>query len=287
MPRYQSNKNPIFVTATTSTHTKRLRFMKKTLFLLVPALLILATMTSCRVLNPSIMLKAKKDYPYDTLALDSAFFKVQEYKIAPNDIIEMRFFANNGFEILDLTRTNREVTSRGNYNDIIYTIEMDGTVELPIIGRISLSGYTIRQATDTLEKRYNEFYEKPYIMLQVTNKRVIVYPGNEGASAKVVPLKNNNTTLMEALAASGGVAKEGKAYRIKLVRSNGNPAKPDIYLFDLSTIDNVAQTNIIVQANDVIYVEPRRNIPQEALREISPILTMISSVFIMIALIRR
>lgn len=260
--------------------------MKKTLFLLVPALLILATMSSCRMLNPSIMLQSKKSYPYDSLKLDSAFFQVQEYRIAPNDLIEMRFFANNGFEILDLTRTNQGQVNRTSYSDIIYNVDIDGTAELPIIGRIKLAGYTIRQATDTLEKHYSEFYEKPYVLLRVMNKRVIVYPGNEGAG-KVVPLTNNNTTLIEALAATGGVSKEGKAYRIKLIRNNGNPAKPDVYLFDLSKMDHVAQANIIVQANDVIYVEPRRNIPQEALREISPILTMISSVFILIAILRR
>ncbi len=260
--------------------------MKRPFLLFIPLLLAVASMTSCRMLNPSIMLQAKKSYPYDTLKLDSAFFQVQEYRIAPNDLIEMRFFANNGFEILDLTRTNQGQVSRTSYSDITYNVDIDGTAELPIVGRIKLTGYTIRQATDTLEKYYSEFYEKPYVLLRVMNKRVIVYPGNEG-TGKVVPLNNNNTTLMEALAATGGVAKEGKAYRIKLIRNNGNPAKPDVYLFDLSKMDHVAQANIIVQANDVIYVEPRRNIPQEALREISPILTMISSVFILIAILKR
>ena len=48
-------------------------------------------------------------------------------------------------------------------------------------------------------------------------------------------------------------------------------------LVDLSTIEGIQEGSMIVQANDIIYVEPNPNLAREALADITPIVSLLSS----------
>jgi polysaccharide export outer membrane protein len=140
-----------------------------------------------------------------------------------------------------------------------------------------MAGLTIKETELMLQDKYSAHYIKPYVIVKILNKRVIVFPGSAG-DAKVIPLKYNNTTLIEAIALSGGIADDGKARQVKLIRTNND--KHDVYLIDLSKIEGIKMANMVVQANDIIYIEPRRKISSKIVQEIAPILSIISSLFI-------
>ncbi len=220
------------------------------------------------------MLKTPKDYTYDKLA-DS--LTKQDYRIEGNDVLQVRIFSNDGFKIIDLANT------AANFRlDLDYIVDRDGTTKLPLTGKVKLAGLTIREAEVYLEEVYDKFYVKPYVTVKVTNKRVIVFPGNGGV-AKVLSLTNNNTTVIEALALTGGVAEDGKAYKVKLIRNDGTP-KPKVYLMDLSKIDGIAAGNSVVLANDIIYVEPRYRLAKTLVSEIAPIISLLTSTILIYTL---
>jgi len=106
---------------------------------------------------------------------------------------------------------------------------------------------------------------------------VIIFPGSGGAGISLT-LVNDNTSLLEALALAGGIQQTGKAFRIKLIR--GGLTNPQIYLVDLSTIDAMKSGDIVLQANDIIYVEPVRNTSQGVLAQISPIVGIITALLL-------
>ena len=81
---------------------------------------------------------------------------------------------------------------------------------MPTLRRVKLSGYTISEAEAFLEEAYSVDYINPFVILRVTNRRVIVSTGQGGAST-VVKLDNANTRLIEALASAGGIMDRGKA----------------------------------------------------------------------------
>lgn len=204
-----------------------------------------------------------------------------EYKIAANDIIEFRIFSNNGFKLIDLTNFNKSTGGYGNIT-LEYLVEHDGMIKLPIVGRIKISGLTIREAEYMLEELYSKHYNKPFVMMNVSNQRVIVFPGS-GGRARVIDLENNNTTLIEALALAGGIS-TGKARKIKLIR--GDPKNPQVYLIDLSTIEGMKNSGMVIQANDIIYVEPVLKVTKTILAEVTPILSLISSFLLIWAIVR-
>ena len=250
-----------------------MRFYKYFLFLSI-----IFYFSSCKVFRSNLMLKTPKDYTYDKI-VDS--ISKQDYKIEANDIINIRMFANDGFKLVDLA--NSQLTN--NLIQLDYLVNSDGTCKFPLIGRVKIGGLSIREATEYLEQVYSDFYVKPYVNIAVTNKRVIVFPGN-GETAQVIYLKNNNTTVIEALALTGGIPEDGIAYKVKLIR-NQNNEKPKVYLMDLSKIEGVAVGNTVVLAHDIIYVEPRYRFAKTIVAELTPILSLLTTSLLIYTIIKR
>ena len=59
-----------------------------------------------------------------------------------------------------------------------------------------------------------------------------------------------------------------------------------IYTIDLSTIEGLKYADIIVQANDYIYVEPSPDIARELMKDISPIFAILSTSLLLINLFK-
>ena len=223
------------------------------------------------------MLRTPKNYKYDQTP-DST--NAAEYRISPNDIIEFSLYSNDGFRLVDLTSLNNN-NNNNNYrlaNSTEYLIEPSGEVKLPVLGKVKVSSLTIREAQSLLEEKYSSYYIRPFVMMKIINKRVIIFPGSAG-DAKVISLVNNNTTLIEGIALAGGLADDGKAKMIKLIRKN--KSENEVYLIDLSVIEGIKQANMVLQANDIIYVEPRRRYAIRFLHEVAPIISIITSAFVL------
>ncbi|MEI6123495.1 MAG: polysaccharide biosynthesis/export family protein [Bacteroidota bacterium] len=231
-------------------------------------LFLLVFISGCKVFVPYQMLR-QGNYPISTFP-DT--LKHQEYKIAPNDMLQLSVFTNNGEKIIDPigTTTNMAVQN----SNSIYLVEFDGQIKLPIVGRTQISNMTLREAEKMLENKYATYFNDPFVQLKVTNNRVTIFPGGQGSQAVVVNLENPNTTLFEALAKAGGI-QDGKAHRIKLIR--GDLKNPQVYVIDLSTIEGMTKANLTLQANDIIYVEPRNKVPQKVIEAITPYLTLVST----------
>lgn len=241
---------------------------------------------SCTV-NKDLLFKTPTDYSYDDVP-DSA---KAEVVIAPNNLLTFNFFTGDGHILVEQSIGNGILGGGQNNqnfmnqrNQISYLVNEDGTAKLPVLGRVRLDGLSLREAEEKLETMYSAYYNDPFVILQVQNNRVIVSPGS-GGTAQVISLVNANTTLMEALAMAGGVADRGNASQIKVLRENRQTGSREVYLIDLSTIDGLKEADMIVQANDIIYVEPLPLIAREIVQEISPIVTLITTAALLITIL--
>ena len=234
--------------------------------------IILATLISSCTINSDIMFKTPTEYEYDTFIAKSE----AEYTISPNDILNFRLFTNNGIQLLELNR-NQPNASRNLSFSLNYLVRPDSLVDLPTLGLVNITGLTVPEAQDSLSAMYEVFYNDPFVQVEVTNNRVIVFPGSGGA-AKTVALTNNDTSVIEVLAMTGGISSRGKAQKIKLIRKEKGDVK--VYLLDLSTIEGVQYVNSVVQANDIIYVEPTAELAKEILRDLTPVLSLLSSLLV-------
>ena len=248
------------------------------------AFITIATLFSSCAVNSDLMFKTPRDYEFDQPGVVSD----NNYKLSPNDIITFYLYTNDGFMIIDLQSmggygSSKGVNTRINTNlEVRYLIEDDGYVKIPSLREVKLGGLTIDEAESFLEQEYSKDYINPFVILRVLNRRVIVSTG-AGGKSMVVELSNSNTRLIEALSLAGGIVDRGKAKEIKLIRETDG--KIEVYKFDLSKIEGIESANMVVQANDIIYVEPAKQIASEVLKDLLPVLTIFTSLVAAYALI--
>ncbi len=249
----------------------------KSLVVLLTASMIL---TGCTV-NRDIMFKTATTHAYDQMPDTTT----REMIIHANDIIQFRLFANDGFKMIDLVSegAGREAQwmNRMLFN---YTVEYDGQVKLPLLGRIPIGGKTIRQAEHDLELQYSQYYNRPFAQILIVNRRVVVFPGG-GGDARIVQLDNNNMTLLEVLGLAGGLSRRGDARRVKLFRLDEQGVRR-VYQYDLSTIEGLKYADIVMQGDDVVYVEPTPEIAREILQDLNPFVTLLTSIVLVAGIIR-
>ncbi len=218
------------------------------------------------------MIRVPADYQYDkfTTGPDSL------YRLAENDIINVRILTNNGENLINVTG-DVESNTQGNssFGGIPILVEYDGTSKLPLIGRVSLAGLTRREAEDKLEGLYKDQYKDPYVTITFSNRKVLVFPGT-GSNAKVVPFIGDNMNLIQALAEVGGISNTGKAKSVKLIR--GDLKNPKVFKIDLSTLEGMKQADLALQSGDIIYVDPYEDPALIFGRNVTPYLAAIGSI---------
>ncbi|HRY33538.1 MAG TPA: polysaccharide biosynthesis/export family protein [Bacteroidales bacterium] len=243
----------------------------------IPLLLLMIIMlaASCTTFYPNRMLRTGNHYQYTPLPAGDTG---ELYRIAPNDELSITVATNDGERLLD-PLNNAQSLQAGN----TYLVEPDGVINMPLLRRIRVEGLSIRELEVMLEDSLSYFFNHPFVKVQVTNNRVIIFPGGLGGTAQVIRLQNPNTTLFEALALAGGIT-DGKAYNIKLIR--GDPQHRKVYRINLSRIEGLSQADMVLMANDVIYVEPVQRIPEAVLARITPYLSLASTLLVIYAIFR-
>ncbi|MFM7176570.1 MAG: polysaccharide biosynthesis/export family protein [Bacteroidota bacterium] len=251
--------------------------------------ILLATIISSCNYNSSVVFKLPNKYEF---ASDSSY-NVTNYKIAPFDKLSVRVLVNNGSRLLDLSAgvSNVEVSGTGGGTGGVagsimdeLKVDSDGGVRLPLVGNVGVGGFTIDQAEKLIEDKYSKYYVDPFVVVKVTNRSVIIFSGNGGA-AQVVTLVNEKTTLIEALAMSGGIDSKGKSKSIRLVRKSGTDYK--IYHVDLSKPEGVSSGQMIVEANDLIYIDQVKGITRNISADFSTVVGLIVSILLLFDLANK
>ena len=238
--------------------------------------IILLAVCSCKSYQANILFTVEEG---DMEELSRVAVEInQNYLVSPNDRLRIEIYTNKGEKLVDPDNTLNIEEGTGEDGAFpVYTIRSDGTVELPVVGRVELAGKSLAEVNGFLAEKYKEFYKDPFVLTEYLNKRVIVLGATEG---QVIPLENEGMNLLEILALAGGINNNAKGHNIRLIR--GDLSNPQVQVIDLSTIEGMARANLEVQPNDIIYVEPVRRPLTEGLRDIVPVLSLLTSVLALI-----
>ncbi len=236
-------------------------------------------MFSCRSMRSTDMFRTEKEYPF------TVFDKSEKISIIqPNDRIAITMATNEGHNLLERSFAQNPTSSRQT-EDQDYLIELDSLVKIPTLGRIKLGGMTIREAEDFLEGLFSENYQNPYVKIKITNRKVTIF-FEQGKTGQIIPLPEEEMTLIEAIATAGGLSKNSKSYEIKLLRGNLNDGA-QIYKYNIHNAKDLNKYNFMLESNDIIYVESRPRYFTKFLEEIQPYMILIStSLMLYVTIIR-
>ena len=237
-------------------------------------------MPSCKLVYPELMFQQGK---YQSFELKDKL--VDQYVIQPFDQLSFAVYSRDGFKLIDVLGSGgQQVVVGGGLglagvggmqqrSPVDYFVDKDGYVRLPVLGEVNVKGYTETELERLLTEMMSAFVVNPFVDARVVNRRCFLFRGSDGS---VVNLNNQPTNLFEVIARAGGIAQNLKAYKIKVIRGNFN--NPQIFVVDLSTIEGMQKANLIVQSNDIIYIEPRRRFVRDILRETTIIFSVVSTV---------
>jgi protein involved in polysaccharide export with SLBB domain len=137
-----------------------------------------------------------------------------------------------------------------------FRVGVDGTTDLPYIGRLEVAGMRPSEMQQLIVKRLKEgFLVAPQVTLMVKewNSRKISVLGqvNKPGPISYYP----KMTIMDAIAAAGGFTPVAAQNSVKLRRdSNG---KSESATFRVGDISEGRQPNIVLLPHDVLFVEER------------------------------
>ena len=137
-----------------------------------------------------------------------------------------------------------------------YTIDKDGYIDFPLIGRTKAAGLTRTELAKHLKQTMEEMSVAKDAVVTVEYLNLGYSVIGEVKEPGFYPIENDRTTLLQALSRAGDMTIYGNRNKVKVLRMNAK-GQQDTYV--LSMLDAEALTKspaYFVEQNDVIYVQP-------------------------------
>lgn len=178
----------------------------------------------------------------------------ENYRIAPLDVLSVRVF-----KMADLTGD--------------YEVDLTGKISMPLVGEISAIDLTTAELDERLTRKLGEKYlENPDISVGIksSTRRSVTVDGSVGKSGTFAI--NGPTSLIQAIAAAGGVSENGNPRRVAIFRQIGGQRQAAA--FDLTSIRRGEAPDPPVYPGDIIVVDGSAT--KEAQRQILNSLPILS-----------
>ena len=171
-------------------------------------------------------------------------------KIIPDDILTIDIYnMNQKSNILK----NSEILENKQSKDNQYIVSADGTIYLPLLQEVVVSGFTAKELSKEFTQKYRKYLKQPYVKVAIKNHKVFVL--GEVEKQGVVPIEGNSISVIEAISRSGGLTDHAARNRIRIVSKEDGKYK--IRTLDMSRLSTLNIDNLMLKHNSIVYVEPR------------------------------
>lgn len=135
-----------------------------------------------------------------------------------------------------------------------YTVDENGYITLPMLGKVHVAGLTRLEAIEKLRKELSKYINDPGVNINFNNFRVSVLGEVARPGSFIMPTER--VTILEALGMAGDLTIRGIRENVTLIREvNGTKT---IHRLDLTKQQTLNSPYYYLAQNDVIYVEPNK-----------------------------
>lgn len=183
----------------------------------------------------------------------ATLFKQQQqaYRLSSGDVLSIQLWAYP-----EITPQVNNLSNDQSIQANGYSIDYNGFVQVPLVGRYKAAGKTLVQLNTELRSQFARYLKNPDLIV-----RVLSYQGQRySVQGSVIKggqffLNDQPISIYTALGMAGGVTEKGDSTYIQLIR-NG-------ITYDLNTIAlekaGYSLHKLLVQPNDTIYVSSKEN----------------------------
>ena len=138
-----------------------------------------------------------------------------------------------------------------------FSINGDGSINLPEIGKIFMSGLSLSDASSLIKSTVNSAFigTDAFVSLSRIRDVNVLLTGNSKNPG--IYTLTGNSNILHALSAAGGISEYGSFREINLIRDNIIIETLDLY--DL-LIDGKYNLKKRLRSGDIVFVKPRKNI---------------------------
>ncbi|RIJ41573.1 polysaccharide biosynthesis/export family protein [Pontibacter oryzae] len=181
------------------------------------------------------------------------------YTLKPGDVLSLKVQTTTPTEYNFL---NTPAVVSGSDDPVLsgYTIDTDGFILVPVVGKIQLVGLAMPEARAKVTDALKPFLADPTVNLRLLTFRYTII-GEVGAQGQFTTYQDN-INVIEAIASAGGFSDYANRGKIRLVRYEDGQAK--LYNFSLLNDNTLAMKNFYLQPDDMIVVDP---LPAKFFRE--------------------
>ena len=136
-----------------------------------------------------------------------------------------------------------------------YTVDSDGNITFPVLGKINVEGMTREQISEYLTEQLKEkeLIKDPVITVEFMNLGVSVL--GEVNNPGRISISRDNMTILDALSEAGDLTIFGKRERVLVLRQENG--KQRVYSVNLCSAGHIYTSPVYyLQQNDVVYVTP-------------------------------
>ncbi|MCC6635725.1 MAG: polysaccharide biosynthesis/export family protein [Chitinophagaceae bacterium] len=187
--------------------------------------------------------KLEKQYQLFQTGLDSmSKYSYKSLTLKPYDVIIIKTYTT--------ATSNQDQTSLFNILGNKFTINQNGTIDLPKIGILKVEGLTCKQLKTVLINEWSTYVKDILVDVQFAGLTVNVL--GEVASQGTKKFEKEEVTIIDVLAASGGLNLDAKRNDILVIREDSG--RRQHYLLDLRDANFYTSPAYQLQQNDLVYV---------------------------------
>lgn len=232
-------------------------------------------LTSCFNTKPTTYFNDLKDGTVDLNFADA------EYTIQKNDILSIYITSLNEDATKVFNMANNFVINSGTSDGGIvqstgYLVNIDGEIQIPILGLIKAEGLTKKQLKETITSKIlkDKLLVDPIVNVRHLNYEVTVI--GEVGKPTVITVLNEKMTLLKALGLAGDITIYGKKDNVLLIRERDGKKKT--VRINLNSASFINSPYYFLQPNDVLYVEAGKNKIATTSRSLQILPTVLSSI---------
>lgn len=133
-----------------------------------------------------------------------------------------------------------------------YTVNDEGKIKLPYIGRIKVSEMSLDSASDHIEEMLGQFLYMPNVFMRFVNTKVTVLGEVNRPGVYMFDYKNVN--ILHAIGFAGDISVYGNRKNVLIIREEGG--KRTKHYVDLTRGSILESELYNLQSGDVVFIEP-------------------------------
>ena len=203
-----------------------------------------------------------RDIPADRNIYEVSPKEPPEYRIKKGDLLYLKILTLDPEinEIFNPSRTgnNNQTGTQQMYGTPVgqylngYLISDDGTVTIPIIGKVEMAGLTLNEAEDRLRTRAEEYLKQPSVQVKFLNYKITI--AGEVKNPNLHYNYERNISIFDAISMANGITDYADLTNVLVVRKTNGTSHT--HKVDATSRNIYTSEVFYLLPNDFVYIPP-------------------------------